>query len=348
MAYTLNLIYKKLGLPRIILISLLIFVYILAYILKIPFFGLFENHLVRMGMNGILILAMAPAIISGVGMNFGLPLGIVCGIIGGLVSLEFNLRGFGAFFVAILIAIPLASLTGLLYGKLLNKVKGSEMMVATYTGFAITALMCIGWLILPFNNPALRWPIGKGLRVTISLVDSGLDKLLNKWLSFSVFGWFDFPTGLILFFLLMCLFMWIFLNTKTGRAMKAAGSNPKFAAATGINVGKQRILGTMLSTILGAIGIIVYAQSYGFFQLYTAPLMMAFPAVAGILIGGASSSKAKISQVILGAFIFQGLLVVSLPVANKLIPHGNLSEVMRVIIQYGIILYALTKAGGDK
>lgn len=46
------------------------------------------------------------------------------------------------------------------------------------------------------------------------------------------------------------------LKTKTGMAMKAAGDNQDFIAS-GINVDKQRIVGTMISTILGAVGIVV-------------------------------------------------------------------------------------------
>ena len=129
--------------------------------------------------------------------------------------------------------------------------------------------------------------------------------------------------------------------------MNAAGSNERFASATGINVNKQRILGVILSTILGAVGIIVFSQSFGFLQLYNAPLFSAMPAVAAILIGGASIRKVKISHVVIGTFLFQALLVVALPVLNTL-ADGSMSEVIRAIVQNGIILYALTrKTGGD-
>ena len=50
----------------------------------------------------------------------------------------------------------------------------------------------------------------------------------------------------------------------------------------------------------------------------------------------------------MNSFLFQGILALGLPVANQFIPEGNLSEVMRLIIANGIILYALTQAkGGD-
>lgn len=337
---------NHLGLPRIIITSFFIFLCFLAFVLKLPVDILFKDTLVRMGMNGVLVLAMVPAILSGIGPNFGLPLGIVCGLLGGLISIELDLTGGYAFLMSILISIPFAVMVGWLYGLLLNGVKGSEMMVATYTGFSVVSLMSIGWLLIPLKSTEMVWPIGRGLRVTISL-GSRYAKILNDFWAFPI-GGVEIPTGLILFFLALCLLVAVFLRSKVGLAMKAAGTNPKFAAASGIHVDQCRVIGSILSTVLGAIGIIVYAQSYGFFQLYQAPLMMAFPAVAAILIGGASAQKAKISHVIIGVFLFQGLLTVALPVANKIVSQGNLAEVLRMIVQNGIILYALTKVDGGE
>ncbi len=337
---------KNIGIPRIIIVSLLVVIYVAAYVLKLNVPSLLSDNLVRMGMNGILVLAMVPGILAGTGLNFGLPLGIICGIIGGLISIELKLTGIAGFIVAVLASIPISMIAGYLYGKLLNRVKGSEMMVGTYVGFSVVSLMCIGWLILPFKSDSIRWPIGQGLRTTIALTDY-YDKVLNNFLSFKV-GDLSVPTGLLLFFFAVCFIVHLFLRSKVGLAIKATGSNNKFAKASGIDVDRSRLAATILSTSLGAIGIIVYAQSYGFFQLYTAPLMMGFGAVAAILLGGASANNAKIVHVIFGVFIFQGLLLVALPVANVIFPQGNLSEVMRVIVQYGIILYALTKAGGGQ
>ncbi|MDW7660417.1 MAG: ABC transporter permease [Bacillota bacterium] len=337
---------KNIGIPRFVIVTMLIVIYIAAYFLKLNVPRLLSDNLVRMGMNGVLVLAMVPGILSGTGLNFGLPLGIICGILGGLLSIELQMTGIVGFLVAMICSIPIAIIAGYFYGKLLNRVKGSEMMVGTYVGFSIVSLMCIAWLVMPFKSDAIRWPIGKGLRTTIALTDF-YDKVLNDFLQFTIFG-VTVPTGLLLFFFMMCLFVFLFLRTKTGMAIRATGSSNKFSKASGIDVDKSRMIATVLSTALGAIGILVYAQSYGFFQLYTAPLMMGFAAVAAILLGGASAHNAKITHVLLGVFVFQGLLLVALPVANVIFPQGNLSEVMRVIVQYGIILYALTKAGGGQ
>lgn len=346
MTKTLKKIANEVGLPRVIITLFFLSLCVSSIFLKLPVGMLLSDSLVRMGMNGILVLAMVPAILSGNGPNFGLPLGIVCGLLGGLISIELDLYGFSGLMAAILISVPFSVVVGWIYGELLNRVKGSEMMVATYTGFSVVALMSIGWLVIPFKSLEMVWPIGKGLRVTISLAER-YAKVLNNFLSFNI-GNVEVPTGLLLFFLAFCLIVWIFLRSKLGLSLKASGDNPRFATASGINVDRNRVIGTIISTALGAVGIIVYSQSYGFYQLYQAPLTMAFPAVAAILIGGASAQKAKISHVIIGVFLFQGLLTVSLPVANKIISTGNLSEVLRMIVQNGIILYALTKVNGGE
>lgn len=336
---------KKVGLPRIIIASLFLVLTITSSIIGIPFVGLARDVTVRVAMNIVFVLAMVPGILSGIGPNFGLPLGILCGLLGSIISIQLDLSGGLGFISAILISIPFATLVGLAYGWLLNKVKGSEMMVATYAGFSAVFLMSIAWMILPFSSPEMGWPMGKGLRTTISL-EGRFRHILNNLWEFPI-GPFKVPTGLILFVLLMCLIIWLVLRSKMGIALRTVGSNPRFAVASGLNVDRYRIIGSILSTVLGAIGIVVYAQSFGFLQLYQAPLFMGFTAVAAVFIGGASVKNASITNVLIGTFLFQGLLVVALPVANNVVSLASLAEVTRLIVTNGIILYALTQVGGE-
>ncbi|MEW6549677.1 MAG: ABC transporter permease [Spirochaetota bacterium] len=336
---------KSFGAPRLIIIGFLVVLWILALAIKIPMPALFSDTLVRLGMNAVLTLAMLPSITGGTSLFFGLPLGIICGLLGGVMSIEMNLRGFSAFFGAIAMSLPLAVLVGLGYGWLMNRVKGSEMTVGTYIGFAFVSLMSFGWVTLPFKNPEMAWAIGKGVRVTVSL-EGRFSGILNKFLSFTIAG-IKVPTGSLLFLTLVCLLVWLFYRSKLGHAMRFAGMNPKFAEASGINVNRMRVLGIVISTILGAVGILVYAQGFGFLQLYNAPMYMGFIAAAGILIGGASLKSAKISHVLLGTFLFHGILVVALPVANTVATLGSLAEISRAIVSNGIILYALAQKGGE-
>ena len=334
----------KMGVPRLIIGLFFILLCLLAMILGLSLPTQLSNTLVRLGMNGVLVLAMLPGIQCGISLNLGLPIGIIGGLIGGLLCIEFEMSGWIGFSFAIAVGLLISSVTGLLYGMLLNRLKGEEMSVTTYVGFSIVSLMCIAWLVLPFTSLVMKWPLGQGLRTTIGL-QSSYRHLLNDFLSFKVMG-VTIPTGLLLFFALCCYLMWLFMRSKTGIAMSAAGANPRFAAATGIDVDKMRIIGTMLSTMLAAVGIIVYGQSYGFMQLYQAPRQMGFLAASAILIGGATTSRARISHVIIGTFLFQGVLTLGMPVANALVPQSTISETLRILISNGIILYALTKSGG--
>ena len=335
---------KKLGIPRFVIGLFYIFLCLMAFIYNLSLPGQISNTLVRLGMNGVLVLAMLPGIQCGISLNLGLPIGIIGGLLGGLLCIEFGFSGWPGFLFAIVVGVAISAVTGYLYGMLLNRLKGSEMTVTTYVGFSIVSLMCIAWLVLPFQSKIMKWPLGKGLRTTIGLQTS-YRHLLNDFLSFKIFG-VTIPTGLLLFFALCCFLVWLFMRSKTGIAMSAAGANPRFAAATGINVDKMRIIGTVLSTMLGAVGIIVYGQSFGFMQLYQAPRQMGFLAASAILLGGATTARAKISHVIIGTFLFQGVLTLGMPVANAVVPQSTISEVLRIIISQGIILYALTKSGG--
>lgn len=342
-----NSLLNRIGIPRLIISLFLAFLVAAGFTFHLPMGQIFSAMLTRFGMNALLVLAMIPTIQAGAGPNFGLPFGIICGLVGATLAIELDFRGFPAFFFALAVSIPLGAAAGWLYGLLLNRVKGQEMTVGTYMGFSIVSLMCIFWLVAPYSSPEMIWPYGgDGLRVTVVL-DGRMEQLLDRFLSFTV-GSVAIPTGLLLFTGLSCVLLWYFLRTKTGLAMSVVGANPRFAEASGLNVNKCRMIASILSSAMGAAGIVVYSQSYGFLQLYQAPLYMALYSVSAILIGGASLQRATITQALIGTFLFNGLLVIALPVANVAM-SSDISEIMRVIISNGIILYALTRkeVGGD-
>lgn len=336
----------KLGIPRVIIGVFFILLCFMTLWYDLSLSMLLSNTIVRMGMNAIMVLAMVPGIQCGISLNLGLPIGLVAGLIGGLLTIELGIPGWGGFLFAIVSGSALAAVCGYLYALMLNRLKGSEMSVTTYVGFSIVSLMCIAWLVLPFKSLKLRWPLGTGLRNTIGLDGTNFRHILNDFLAFQI-GDFTIPTGLLLFMLFSCFVVWMFSRSRTGQAMQAVGNNPRFAESVGINVDKMRIIGTVFSTVLGAVGILVYSQSYGFMQLYTAPRQMGFIAASAILIGGASTSRCKISHVLIGTFLFQGVLTLGMPVANVLVPGSTISETLRILISNGIILYALTKSGGE-
>ena len=336
---------RRLGVPRTIISLFFIYLLLAAQLYSISVSLMLGDVLKRVGTYGILVLAMLPGIQCGIGLNMGMTIGCISGLLATIIALQYNMTGAGALIfscvLGALIAIPL----GWAYSKMLNRMKGDEMTISTYVGFSFVSLMCIAWMLLPFTNPKIIWLLsGKGLRVTHSLLGS-FAHFLDNLLSFRVLG-ADVRPGLLLFFLMCCLAMWIFSRSKAGIAMSAAGSNPRFAEASGLNVDHMRTLGTVLSTVIAAVGIVIYSQAFGYAQLYTAPRQLGFIAASAILIGGATVTKARVGHVILGVFLFEGVLSLGQQVVNAAVAGGGLSEVMRIMISNGIILYALTQSGG--
>ena len=77
----------KMGVPRLIIGLFFIMLCLLAMILGLSLPSQLSNTLVRLGMNGVLVLAMLPGIQCGISLNLGLPIGIIGGLIGGLLCM---------------------------------------------------------------------------------------------------------------------------------------------------------------------------------------------------------------------------------------------------------------------
>lgn len=335
-------ILQDFGLPRII-----IFLFLASLFVAAPFVGVrlsvsFSDLLNRFGMNLLFVLALVPMVQTGCGLNFGLSIGVIAGLLGATLSMQFGLTGILGFAGAMILSLPFSLVFGYGYGQLLNRVKGEEMTIAIYVGFASVMFMSIMWLILPYTSPSMIWGYGgSGLRTTISL-EGFWDGLLKNGLAFGNGDGFNFPTAMLVFVIVFMVLMWLFFRSRTGTAMTAVGSNPEFARASGISTDRMRLISVILSTALGAFGILVYQQGFGFIQLYNAPLFMAFPAVAALLIGGASVNKASMVNVVVGTFLFQGILTMTPSVINSVL-KTDISEVIRIIVSNGMILYALTR-----
>ena len=331
------------ALPQVVLALFLAGLLVLARGIGLPLPSLLGDALVRLVMNGVLVLSLAPMLNAGLGINYGMPIGICAGLLGVCAALQLHLSGLGGLLGAMALSVPPALLFGAGYGKLLERVPGREDITGTFLGFSFISLMNLFWAVAPFTNPAMLWPIGgKGLRPTIGLGGT-LARVLNHLWEVRA-GTLRVPIGLLLAFALLGGSVALFFRTRIGLALRAVGENERFAALSGIRVVRAKALAVILSTVLAAWGIVVYAQSYGFLELYSAPLMMAFPAASAMFMGGCTGRRAGLLQVVAGTFLFQTLYSVSGPVANGLlVPQA--AEVLRVLLVNGVILYALLVAG---
>src|SRR5262245_36110309 len=161
---------REIGIPRLLIGLFLILLFAVAVFTHMDLTDLLADSLLRVGRNGLLVLALLPAVQGGTGLNFGLPLGIICGLVGCVTTLNASVGGWTGLALSCLIGVALAVPAGLAYGWLLNRTRGQEMMVGTYLGFAIVSGMSIFWIMAPFTHPTLIWAIGgKGLRTTLTL-----------------------------------------------------------------------------------------------------------------------------------------------------------------------------------
>ena len=112
-----------LGVSKLVVLGFLLVLMLSVFPLGINPGMIYADCLVRVGMNGFLVLAMMISIVCGAGLNFGLPIGILCGLFGGSIAVQFDWSGLGGFWGACLVSIPVAIIAGYLYALLLNHVK---------------------------------------------------------------------------------------------------------------------------------------------------------------------------------------------------------------------------------
>ena len=339
----------KLKPPQIIISLFLLLLVIMAASMQMDLIGFFNQSIVKLVMNGVLVLSLIPMLNVGAGMNFGLPVGIVGGLLGMCLAVNFRLTGIHGFGMALLFSLLFCMLLGWIYGPILNRVKGREEIAGIFIGYSFIPLMNYAWTLLPFTNREMLYPIGgQGLRPRISL-ENYFNHVLDD-LGVITVGAVEIPCGLLAFYALIAVFLYLFFATKAGRAAIAVGENESFARLSGINIEKTRMIAIVISTIIAGFGICVYAQSYGFIQLYDEPLSLTFPAIAAILIGGSTGKKTYIFEAVLGTYLLQSIYLLTVPIANAiLVPE--LTEIIRTMITYGIILYALLireRRGGER
>ena len=145
------------GWPRIIIFLFLLSLFIAAPFVNVSIGASLSDTINRFGMNALLVLAMVPMVQAGCGLNFGLSLGVIGGLLGATLAMELNLTGWAGFFSAVLFTVLICAVIGYAYGKLLNLIKGEEMTIALYVGFAAVMFMSILWLLLPYTNPTMVW-----------------------------------------------------------------------------------------------------------------------------------------------------------------------------------------------
>ena len=308
---------------------------------------LLREMIARFARNAILVLALLVPVLAGLGLNFGIVLGAMAGQVGAIVVTSLGIRGLAGLALAFAIALPVGIAVGLATGLLYNRSKGREMVTGLIAGFFSNGLYQLVFLfavgsIIPFHVAHMLLPQGVGLRNTIDLtgIQYGLDDLIPVRVMLGGSP-LRIPLGTFGLIGLVCAFNVFFVRTKLGQELRAAGQDPHIAATAGIPVDRNRVIATVISTVLAAWGQLAFLQNFGTFNTFSAHEQVGMFSIAALLVSGATVTRATVGQALLGTLLFHTLSVVS-PLAGKaLLGDAQIGEFFRVFVVYAVITVAL-------
>ncbi|MEW6244066.1 MAG: ABC transporter permease [Bacillota bacterium] len=314
-----------------------------SYYARLPLKFLLNDIIVRMARNSFLVISLIIPVLAGLGLNFGIVLGAMAGQIAVITVTYWEIGGITGFLLSMLLALPYAILFGWLTGILFNRAKGKEMIAGLILGFFANGLYQLVFLffvgtIIPFRNEYMLLSTGIGLRNTVNL--KGVHYALDNLLKVGVMG-LNIPVATFASIVLLCLAIRFLFKTKLGQEFRSVGQNRYVAEVSGINVDRVRIIAVIFSTVLAAWGQLIFLQNIGTLNTYGSHVQVGTFAVAALLIGGATVSRATVGQALLGTFLFHLLFIIS-PLAGKnMMGSAQVGEYFRVFVAYGVIGVAL-------
>ena len=149
------------------------------------------------------------------------------------------------------------------------------------------------------------------------------------------------PIVTFLVIALLAVAIWAFFKTKLGQDFRAVGQDRHIASVAGIQTDRNRVLAIVFSTVLAAWGQIIFLQNIGTLNTYNSHEQVGTFAIAALLIGGASVTRATIGQALMGTFLFHVLFVVSPSAGQTIFGSAQVGEYFRVFVAYGIIAISL-------
>jgi len=324
----------------------IIFIILIAF--AIPLSGLsgiyfIRELMIRLSRNSFLILALLIPVMAGMGMNFSIVLGAMAGEIGLIFITDWQIIGISGMLLAILISTPIAVLLGYFAGIVLNRAKGREMVTGFMLAFFMNGIYQLFVLfgmgnIIPISNSSILLPRGYGIRNTINLL--GIRQVLDKLIPLKI-GDILIPVATFLVIATLCVFITWFRKTKLGQDMRTVGQDNEVARLSGINVESTRVLSIVISTVLACYGQILFLQNIGTMNTYQSHEQVGVFAIAALLVGGASVTKANIPNVFIGVILFHTMFVVAPRTGKALMGQAQLGEYFRVFVSYGVIAFSL-------
>jgi len=140
-----------------------------------PLFFVVDGIFSRIGRNTFTVLALIIPVLAGMGLNFSIVIGAIAAQIALFCTVYWGFTGFPGMLLTVAITTPLAILFGYLVGKVMNAMKGAEMIAGMILGYftdglyQLLFLVLIGGVIPVDKTNPLIIPGGVGVRNTIDL-----------------------------------------------------------------------------------------------------------------------------------------------------------------------------------
>ncbi len=141
----------------------------------------------RLTRNLFIVLALIIPIIAGMGINFAITIGAMGAQIAILWVLEWQIPGINGFVLAAVMTLPIAAIFGYFVGKLLNRMKGQEMIGSMILGYFANGIYQLLFLfifgnLIPMHAPNLVIKGSTGIANTLDLKPTKMMYALdNLW-----------------------------------------------------------------------------------------------------------------------------------------------------------------------
>lgn len=292
-------------LNRYILIILLV-AEIAIFSFVSPYFLTIKNVfsiLLNISVLGIVSIGQTLCILTA---DFDLSVGGAACFTGVMMGVFFSKAGL-PYGVALILALMVAALIGLINGLLITKLKINAFITTMATNF-----MLGGMVLLVSGGQAI-------------LISDKVFGVLGK----TTFTKIKIPLPMIVLIMLFLAFAWILNNTVFGRHVYCVGGNAESARIAGINIDRVKIVVYMLSSILSGFAGIVLASRMAAAQI-SVGTTYSMESIAGtvlggtILAGGKGNMLATLIGVLITGILSNGLTMIGASQAWRDIATGLL------------------------
>ena len=182
------------------------------------------------------------------------------------------------------------------------------------------------------------WPIADAFKLAVSAAAYAITYASEIYWGLHAV---NIPVLTYLLIALICFFLTWFTKTRLGQNMRTCGQSREIANTAGINVDRTRVIAIIMSTVLAAFAHVVTLQNLGMMVTYDQHAQVGLYAIAAFLVGGATVTKAKVSNAIIGVILFHSLFILAPLAGANLMGSALIGEYFRVVAANGIIAITL-------